>query len=587
MAMRTGAMHVAKVAKKYVTKDGASRESVAYLLWRTYRDGTKVRHETLANLSALPQATLEAVRVSLTGQALVVPGQDLEVTRALPHGHVAAVHAQAKALGLPALLGPAGRDRDIALALIIARVCRPASKLATTRWWTDTTLADDLGVADATTDEVYAAMDWLAGRQDAIEAKLVRTHLNGAGNPDRLALFDLSSSWVTGHCCPLAARGYSRDGKKGLPQIEYGLLTDPAGRPVAVRVFPGNTADPTAFTGILEAVKDTFKLTDMVMVGDRGMITSARVEALRELGGYGWVTALRAPAIAALAADDGPLQMSLFDQANLAEITHPDYPAERLVACRNPALATERARKRLALLEATDIELSKIVAAAGAGRLAGAGKIGVRVGKVVGRYKMAKHYTLDIAEDRFTFTRNEDQITAEAALDGLYVIRTTVGPEQMDPAKVVATYKSLARVERDFRSIKSIDLDLRPIHHWTETRVRAHVFICMLAAYLVWHLRAAWAPLTFTDEDRPDPADPVAPARRSQGADHKAATKTTTDDLPAHSFTSLLAHLATLTRNHLRVAGHDTSGFDLLAIPTPTQRRAFELLGAPIPLTLK
>src|SRR5450756_720208 len=373
MAMRTGAMHVAKVAKKYVTKDGASRESVAYLLRRTYRDGTKVRHETLANLSALPQATLEAVRVSLTGQALVVPGQDLEVTRALPHGHVAAVHAQAKALGLPALLGPAGRERDIALALIIARVCRPASKLATTRWWADTTLAADLGVADASTDEVYAAMDWLAGRQDAIEAKLVRTHLSGPGNPDRLALFDLSSSWVTGRCCPLAARGYSRDGKKGLPQIEYGLLTDPAGRPVAVRVFPGNTADPTAFTTIVEAVKDTFKLTDMVMVGDRGMITSARVQGLRDLGGFGWVTALRAPAIAALAADDDPLQMSLFDQANLAEITHPDYPGERLVACRNPALATERARKRLALLEATDIELSKIVAAVAAGRLVGAG----------------------------------------------------------------------------------------------------------------------------------------------------------------------------------------------------------------------
>ena len=580
-------MHVAKVAKKYVTKDGASRESVAYLLRRTYRDGTKVRHETLANLSALPEATLEAVRVSLTGQALVVPGQDLEVTRALPHGHVAAVHAQAKALGLPALLGPAGRDRDIALALIIARVCRPASKLATTRWWTDTTLATDLGVADATTDEVYAAMDWLEARQDAIEAKLVRAHLNGAGNPDRLALFDLSSSWVTGHCCPLAARGYSRDGKKGLPQIEYGLLTDPAGRPVAVRVFPGNTADPTAFTTIVEAVKDTFKLTDMVMVGDRGMITSARVEALRELGGYGWVTALRAPAIAALAADNGPLQMSLFDQANLAEITHPDYPGERLVACRNPALAIERARKRLALLEATDTELTKITAAVVAGRLAGADKIGIRVGKVIGRYKMAKHYTLDITEDTFTFTRNEDQITTEAALDGLYVIRTTVGPEQMEPAQVVATYKSLARVERDFRSLKAVDVDLRPIHHYTETRVRAHVFICMLAAYLVWHLRQAWAPLTFTDENRPDPLDPVAPARRSQGADRKAATKTTTEDLPAHSFTSLLGHMATLTRNHLRVAGNDSSGFDLLAVPTPTQRRAFELLGAPIPLTLK
>jgi hypothetical protein len=587
MTKTSGAMHVATITNRRVDKSGQPREYVSQLLRRTYRDGSKVKHETLANLSPLPQAAIEAVRAALAGKTLVVAGEGLEVTGSRPHGHVAAVHAQAKALGLPALLGPAGRERDITLALIIARVCRPTSKLATTRWWTDTTLADDLGVADATTDEVYAAMDWLAGRQEAIETKLVRTHLTGAANPDRLALFDLSSSWVTGHCCPLAARGYSRDGKKGLPQIEYGLLTDPAGRPVAVRVFPGNTADPTAFTTIAAAVKDTFKLTDMVMVGDRGMITSARVEALRELGGFGWVTALRAPAIAALAADDGPLQMTLFDQANLAEITHPDYPGERLVACRNPALATERARKRLALLEATDTELTKIVAAVDAGRLSDAGKIGIRVGKVIGRYKMAKHYTLDIADDRFAFTRDQDQITAEAALDGIYVIRTTVGPEQMDAAKVVATYKSLARVERDFRSLKAIDLDLRPIHHWTETRVRAHVFICMLAAYLTWHLRQAWAPLTFTDEQRPDPVDPVAPAQRSHAADHKAATKTTTEDLPATSFTALLGHLATLTRNHLRVAGHDESGFDLLAIPTPTQRRAFELLGAPIPFTLK
>src|SRR5665811_1510805 len=451
----------------------------------------------------------------------------------------------------------------------------------------DTTLADDLGVADATTDEVYTGMDWLAARQDGIETKLVRTHLAGAGNPDRLALFDLSSSWVTGKCCPLAARGYSRDGKKGLPQIEYGLLTDPAGRPVAVRVFPGNTADPTAFTTIIQAVKDTFKLTDMVMVGDRGMITSARVHELRDLGGFGWVTALRAPAIAALAADDGPLQMSLFDQTNLAEISHPDYPAERLVACRNPALATERARKRLALLEATDTELTKIVAAAAAGRLAGAGKIGVRVGKVVGRYKMAKHYTLDITKDRFAFTRDQDQITAEAALDGLYVIRTTIGPEQMDAAKVVATYKSLARVERDFRSIKSIDLDLRPIHHWTETRVRAHVFICMLAAYLTWHLRAAWAPLTLTDENRPEPADPVAPAKRSTAADVKASRRTDEAGEPVRSFRSLLDHLATLTRGDIRY-GTDPNlpTVPTLTTATPTQRRAFELLGQPIPLTL-
>jgi hypothetical protein len=588
MPKRGSAVHVSTHRRHYVGKDGVERDYETHLLRRSYREDGKVKNETVANLSHLPADLIEMIRGSLAGQAFVPAAAAATVTRTRPHGHVAAVHAQAKALGLPALLGPAGRDRDIALALIIARVCRPGSKLATTRWWADTTLADDLGVADASTDEVYAAMDWLAGRQEAIETKLVRTHLTGAANPDRLALFDLSSSWVTGRCCPLAARGYSRDGKKGLPQIEYGLLTDPAGRPVAVRVFPGNTADPSAFTTIVEAVKDTFKLKDMVMVGDRGMITSARVQELRELGGFGWVTALRAPAIAALAADDGPLQMSLFDQVNLAEITHPDYPGERLVACRNPALATERARKRLALLAATDTELAKIVAAVVAGRLAGAGKIGIRVGKVVGRYKMAKHYTLDIKDDQFVFTRDQDAIAAEAALDGLYVIRTTIGPEQMDAAKVVATYKSLARVERDFRSIKAIDLDLRPIHHYTETRVRAHVFICMLAAYLVWHLRQAWAPLTFTDENRPEAADPVAPAQRSHAADAKAATKTTTDELPATSFTALLDHLGSLARVDLRYGDNNTGPtVPTLAEPTPTQRRAFELLGAPIPLTLK
>jgi hypothetical protein len=588
MPKRGSAVHVSTHRRHYVGKDGVERDYETHLLRRSYREDGKVKNETVANLSHLPADLIEMIRASLAGQAFVPAAAVATVARTRPHGHVAAVHAQARALGLPALLGPAGRDRDIALALIIARVCRPASKLATTRWWADTTLAADLGVADASTDEVYAAMDWLAGRQEAIETKLVRAHLAGAANPDRLALFDLSSSWVTGRCCPLAARGYSRDGKKGLPQIEYGLLTDPAGRPVAVRVFPGNTADPTAFTTIVEAVKDTFRLTDMVMVGDRGMITSARVHELRELGGFGWVTALRAPAIAALAADDGPLQMSLFDQANLAEISHPDYPGERLVACRNPALAAERARKRLALLEATDIELAKIVAGANAGRLADAGKIGIRVGKVVGRYKMAKHYILDITDDQFAFTRDQDQITTEAALDGIYVIRTTIGPEQMDAAKIVATYKSLARVERDFRSLKAIDLDLRPIHHYTETRVRAHVFICMLASYLTWHLRQTWAPLTFTDENRPEAADPVAPAQRSQGADHKAATKTTTDDLTATSFTALLDHLGCLARVDLRYGDNDTGPtVTTLAEPTATQRRAFELLGVPIPLTLK
>jgi hypothetical protein len=588
MAATSGAMHVARVVGRYKTKSGEQREYVSQLLRRTFREDGKVKHETLANLSPLPEPAIDAVRTSLTGKTLLVAGEDLQLIRSLPHGHVAAVLAQAQALGLPALLGPAGRQRDLMLALIVARVCRPGSKLATTRWWTDTTLAADLGIADAGTDEVYAAMDALAARQDSIETALARRHLSGAANPDRLALFDLSSSWVTGSHCPLAARGYSRDGKKGLPQIEYGLLTDPDGRPVAIRVFAGNTADPTAFAHIASQVRDRFGLRDMVMVGDRGMITNARIDQLRELGGFGWVTALRAPDIAALAADDGPLQMSLFDQTNLAEISHPDFPDERLIACRNPALAAERARKRLALLDATDTDLAPIAAAVTAGRLVGAGKIGIRVGKVIGKYKMGKHYTLHITDSTFTFTRDQDAIDAEATLDGIYVIRTSVPAEQMTAGTVVRTYKSLALVERDFRSLKSIDLDLRPIHHYTETRVRAHVFICMLAAYLVWHLRQAWQPLTFTDTDRPELTDPVASAHRSAAADHKAASKTTTDGLSARSFTGLLDHLTTLTRNTLRITG-DTphSEFDLLAVPTPTQRQAFDLLGANVPVRLQ
>ncbi len=535
-------MHVAKVSKKYVTQAGP-RESVSYLLRRTYRDGGKVKHETLANLSALPPATVDAVRASLAGQTLVAAGEAAEVSCSRPHGHVAAVAAQATALGLPALLGPAGRMRDVAFALIIARVIKPGSKLATTSWWADTTLSEDLGVGGASTDEVYAAMDWLGRRQDSSEKALAAKHLNSEVNPARLALFDLSSSWVTGTHCPLAARGYSRDGKKGWPQIEYGLLTDPDGRPVAVRVVAGNTADPTAFTGAVTAVRERFGLKQMVMVGDRGMITSARIEALRELGGMGWVTALRAPAIAALAADTGPLQMSLFDEANLAEISHPDYPGERLIACRNPALAAYRAHKREALLAATETELAKFSAAVTAGRLVEAAAIGTRYGKVIGRYKMGKHFTVHIAEGVFTALRNPTAIDAEAALDGIYVIRTSVPAETLPTDRAVATYKSLARVERNFRSLKAIDLSLRPIHHHTETRVRAHVFLCMLAAYLVWHLRRAWAPLTFTDEHRPEPADPVAPAERSKNAHTKASRQTDPHGQPVRSFQSLLAHL--------------------------------------------
>ena len=430
---------------------------------------------------------------------------------------------------------------------------------------------------------MYAALDWLAARQQEIETRLAARHLRDGG----LALFDLSSSWVTGRRCPLAAYGYSRDARRDHPQITYGLLTDPAGRPVAVRVFPGNTADPTAFAEIPGLLRETFGLSEVVVVGDRGMLTTARIDALKALGGFGWVTALRAPQVAALAAEDGPLQLSLFDEQNLAEITHPDYPGERLIACRNPALADERARKRAALLDATEAELTKVAAAVQAGRLADPAKIGIRVGRVAGKHKMAKHFRLDIGPGRFAFARDTEAIDAEAALDGLYLLRTTVPAETLDTAAVVRAYKNLVHVERDFRSLKTIDVELRPIHHHTETRVRAHVLLCMLAGYLTWHLRAALAPLTFTDETPPHRPDPVAPAHRSPAAATKAATKRTADGGEARGFRDLLDHLGTLTRNTVAVtvAGH-TTRFEQLTVPTPTQQRAFDLLGAPVPLSL-
>jgi DDE family transposase len=398
----------------------------------------------------------------------------------------------------------------------------------------------------------------------------------------------LTSAWMTGTHCPLAAYGHSRDGKKGLPQIFCGLLTDPEGRPVAVRVFGGDTADPAAFIDAVALVRDKFALTDLVMVGDRGMITSARIEALREDTDLGWLTALRAPAVAALAAEDGPLQLSLFDQMDLAEITHPDYPGERLIACRNPYLATDRARKRAELLAATDAVLAPIAAAVAAGRLAGADQIGLKVGKVVNTFKMAKHLHLTITNTALTITRKQDQIDAEAALDGIYVLRTSVPADHLDAPAVVAAYKNLANVERDFRTIKVDDLDLRPVYHRLDGRVRAHVLIAMLAAYLVWHLRRAWAPLTFTDETPPDRVNPVAPAERSAAASRKASRKRDHQDQPVRSFRGVLTHLATLTRNDIRYGTTERAPvIPTLALPTPTQRRAFELLNQPIPATLK
>jgi hypothetical protein len=401
-----------------------------------------------------------------------------------------------------------------------------------------------------------------------------------------MALFDLSSSWVEGTHCPLAARGHSRDSKKGKLQIEYGLLTDPEGRPVAIRVFAGNTADPTSFIEAVEVVRDKFGLRELVMVGDRGMITSARIEALRELGGTGWLTALRAPQIAKLAAEDGPLQLSLFDQQDLAEISHPDYPGERLVACRNPLLATERARKRDALLAATEAALAPISAAVTEARLVGADQIGLRIGKVINKYKMAKHFELAITDTTLQITRRTAQIETEAALDGIYVIRTSATADQLNAPGVVTAYKNLAHLERDFRSIKTDDLDLRPIHHRLEDRVRAHVLICMLACYLIWHLRRAWAELTYTDEHPPARDNPVAPANRSAQAEHKASRHTDTYGNSLRSFRGLLDHLTTLTRDEVRFLGTEHPVL-MLTEPTPTQRRAFELINQPIPLTLK
>jgi hypothetical protein len=593
MAARSSAMHVARNKRTYVAKSGERRVYESVLVRRTYRDGGKVRHETLANLSALPGEAIEAIEATLKGERLVPAGQAVAITGSLPHGHVAAVHAMAAKLGLPALLGPAGRQRDLVLALVISRVVKPRSKLATLAWWDDTTLGADLGVADACTDDIYAAMDWLEDRQDAIEAGLARRHLAPEANPARMALFDLSSSWLEGRCCPLAARGYSRDGKKGRLQIEYGLLTDPAGRPVAVRVFPGNTGDPAAFTQITGVVREKFGLAEMVMVGDRGMITSARIAALNQQedgtarpDAYGWITALRAPAIKKLMADDGPLQLSLFDEQDLAEITSPDFPGERLIACRNPVLAADRARKREDLLAATEKLLAPIAARVAAGRLAGAAAIGVEAGKVIARYKTGKHFDLTISDTSLRFDRRQDRIGAEAALDGFYVLRTPVPADQLDGPAVVTAYKNLKYVERDFRTIKSDDLDLRPVFHRLEERVKAHVLICMLACYLTWHLRQAWAPLTFTDQDPPAPASPVAPARRSPAAQAKASAQHDPAGRPYRSFRGLLEHLATLTRNQVRFAG-TAAGVPMLTEPTSAQREAFDLIGTPIPLTLK
>jgi len=573
-------MHVDTRPRTYRAVDGSVREYQQALLRRSYRNAQgKPAKETLANLSMLPPDAVEVLRKSLAGTTLVEADEAFDIEHVVAHGHVAAVHAMASQLRFDELLGPRCRERDLAYALIVSRVVAPQSKLSTIRWWADTSLGADLDIAAAHTDEVYAAMDWLLARQDRIEKKLAGRHLAPGG----MALFDLSSTWMEGRCCELATFGYSRDGKRGLPQIEFGLLGDAAGCPVAVRVFEGNTSDSRSFVDAISAVRDRFGLQNVTMVGDRGMITNARIADLQALPGMDWITALRAPAVAALARQDGPLQMSLFDTQNFAEITHRDFPGERLVCCRNPALADERARKRNTLLQATAQNLDKVVASVTAGRLRGADQIGIRVGKVINKNKVGKHFITTITDEDFSYRRDDDKITAEAALDGIYVIRTSVHTDKLDTVDVVGAYKNLAHIERDFRSIKSDDLDLRPVRHYLTDRVKAHILLCMLAAHLNWHLRTALAPLTFTDENIPQPSDPVAPAQRSPEAKATDATKKTRDGLSAYDYPGLIAHLGQLTRNTISFTGQH---FDKIAHPTPVQRRAFELLGTPIPLTL-
>jgi hypothetical protein len=574
-------VHVATTRRHY--KDQVY-ETV--LLRRSYREDGKVKTETLGNLSHLPPETIELIRRSLKGEQFVPASQALDengftIRRSLPHGDSAAAAVMAARLGLAQVIGPACRERDLVMGLVLARVCSPGSKLAATRWWADSSTGADLGVAEATSDEVYAALDWLSTRKDAIEGTLAGRHLAPGGR----VLFDLSSSWMHGSACPLARFGHSRDGKRGKPQIEYGILADPDGRPVGVEVFPGNTSDPQAFVGTVETVRKRFGLTDITFVGDRGMITQARIDALRKLPDAGWITALRAPAIKALV-ESGAIQLSLFDEANLAEITHPDYPDERLMVCRNPVLAEQRARKRAELLQATEDGLGKLAVTVTKGRLKDHTTIAVRAGRILAKHKMAKHFDLRVDQGALSWSRRTDRIEAEAATDGIYVVRTSLPPNGANgigAAATVGVYKSLAQVEADFRSWKATDLALRPIYHWTESRVRAHILLCLLAGYLTWHLRRALAPLTFADTDRTAPwdrPDPVAPASPSPAAKAKAASKQTIDGQPVHSYQSLLAHLATLTRNTCHLTGTpDEAVFDKLAQPTPTQRRAFQLLG--------
>ena len=548
------------------------------LLRESYREGSKVHKRTLANLSDLSAQQIEAMRAILAGQSLQPAAPALEIIASRPHGHVQAVSGAMQRLGLASLLGSKpSRERQLVLAMVAARIASPHTKLATTRWWHTTTLASDFGVADASEDDLYAAMDWLLGRQDAIQKKLSRRHLSEGG----LVLYDLSSSYFEGTTCPLARLGHNRDGKKGLLQVNFGLLTDVRGCPVAVSVHEGNVADSTTFLPEVQRLREQFGIEQLVMVGDRGMMGHKTIDELRQFDGIGWITALKSASIRSLV-EHGQLQLGLFDERNLIELSAPEYPGERLVACRNPELAKLRAHKRQALLAATEKNLLAIKQRVDAGKLSGADAIGLRVGKVVNQYKVAKHFALAITDASFTFARKHDAITGEAALDGIYIIRTSLDTQRMDAPDCVRNYKALANVERAFRSLKTVDLHVRPIHHRTADRVRAHILLCMLAYYVEWHMREAWRELMFADTEQAAKAtrDPVAPAKRSDKALEKIARRTLDDGSSVHSFSTLMAELATIVRNTCRTPGarDDAPIFEIVTTPNAPQRRALELI---------
>ena len=573
MASRNGSVHVATTTRTYNGKVYCT-----HLLRRSYREDGKVKNETLGNLSHLPESVIDLIRRSLQGETFVPASEAFEVCQSQPHGHVQAVAMAMQRLGFASLLASKpSPERDLVIAMVASRIVSPATKLATTRLWSSSTLAQEFGVSDASEDDLYAAMDWLLAAQDRIQKKLAARHLQ----EDSLVLYDLSSSYFEGTHCSLAKLGYSRDEKRGTLQVNYGLLTDDRGCPVAISVHDGNTSDSTTFMPQVTQLREQFGIERMVLVGDRGMISQKAIDEMSQDADLAWVTALRTASIRTLV-EQKHLQLGLFDERNLLEISSPDFPGERLVACRNPELAKKRAHTRTDLLLATEKNLEKIKARIEAGKLIGEDKIGVAVGKVVNQYKVAKHFALNITDNAFSFSRNEVNIANEAALDGLYVIRTSVKAQRMDADACVRTYKSLAQVERAFRSMKTMDLKVRPIHHHLEGRVRAHIFLCMLAYYVEWHMRQAWKELMFTDEDQAakQVRDPVAPAKRSEAALKKVQTHTLEDGSPTHSFQTLMALLQTVVRNTCRSKNDAENGptFKVTTTPDIKQKRALELI---------